>query len=100
MEWWDNPNENGLGQAVVGFTKEGEIYLTFDIRNNGGILTPVFSPLCKVGSPSGHRLEAYKFYRNQFMTLERYNIFPLEDCNYVMKDNPSVTIKFRKNVGI
>lgn len=98
MEWWDNPNPDGLGQAVVGFTQEGETYLTFDIRNRDGDLMPVFSPICKVeGGKDCFTRKAYEFYRSQFMTLKGYEIYPVDVCTYSMKNTPHIKVKFKNH---
>lgn len=96
MEWWDNLNMDGTGQAVVGFSGD-DVYLTFDIRSNGVSPYPVFSSICKVGAENGHRKEAYEHYRELFNTLDGYKIRELNICIYRMKENPNVKIKFRKN---
>jgi hypothetical protein len=96
MEWWDNLNLDGLGQAVVGFRGD-EIFLTFDIRDDKGDVYPVFSPYCRVGAKEGHRLEAYQHYRKMVGVMDGYEIRPLDVCSYRMKDDISKRLKFRIN---
>ena len=82
MEWWRNRNKDGLGHAYIGYCENGDVYLTFDVRKEGNKYVPVFSSFCKVGSKSGHKEEAYHFYREQFGTLEGYQIQTVNDCNF------------------
>lgn len=82
MEWWRNRNRDGFGHAFVGFCENGDKYLTFDVRKEGDGYIPVFSPLCKVGTKNGHRIEAYIFYREKFYSFKGHQIQAVEGCIY------------------
>lgn len=95
MEWWGNQNKDGLGHMCVGFTDNGDIYLTLDIRKTGDNLFPVFSKYCQVGGKYGHTKLAYKQYRHLFTTLEGYSIKEIDDCKYGILYNDK-TFNFKK----
>lgn len=71
--WW---SEDGSKEAFVGKTRNGETYLTWDVRQG----TPVFSHANKVGITI--LPQDYQHYRKLYYELEGKSVIPLISSNY------------------
>lgn len=83
MEHWSK------GRALeddifVGFTADGGIYMSFDLRKDlKGVITPFFSQTDKVGAVDGLRHDTYVWERDLFeKSMQGWSVKEVTKCEY------------------
>lgn len=84
MEWWTKDKGHVMDDIFVGFTANGDIYMSFDLRKDlKGKVTPYFSGTDKIGVVGGLRKETYDWERDLFEhSMTGWSVKEVLECEY------------------